>query len=127
MERVVVQSDGAEGKLHGSTGYPFFKNYTPEETGECSGQKTTWLTEPLIKTESWKSACVTFVLSVDVIADVQVKVCDLEVVGCLAHIVGAEQLGHGRALVSSRGRLLGAHLLGCQGRRRHLENTGSFF
>ncbi len=55
---------------------------------------------------------VTFVLSVDVVTDVQVEVCDLEVVGCLTHIVGAEQLGHGCTLVSCCGRLLCAHLLG---------------
>ena len=52
----------------------------------------------------------------DVITDVQVQMCDLEVVGRLTHIVGAEQLGHGRTLVSGCGRLLGSHLLGC-GRR----------
>lgn len=54
----------------------------------------------------------TFVLRVDVITDVQVKVCDLEVVGCLTYIVGAEQLGHRCMLVSSCGCLLGTHLLG---------------
>lgn len=58
----------------------------------------------------------TFFLHVDVVADVQVEVHDLEVVGGLAHVVGAEQLGHGRALLRRRGRLLRAHLLG-RGRR----------
>lgn len=55
--------------------------------------------------------CVTFVLSVNVVADMQVEVRDLEVVGRLAYVVGAEQPGHGRALVGCCGRLLGAHLL----------------
>lgn len=54
----------------------------------------------------------TFVLSVNVVTDVQVEVCDLEVVGCLTYIVGAEQLGHCCILVSSCGCLLGTHLLG---------------
>lgn len=43
-----------------------------------------------------------FVLGVDVVADVQVQVGDLQVVGRLAHVVGAEQLGHGGALVRRR-------------------------
>lgn len=63
----------------------------------------------------------TFVLGVDVVADVQVEVRDLQVVGRLAHVVGAEQPGHGGALVGRRGRLLGAHLLGRGGGGRHLE------
>ena len=54
----------------------------------------------------------TFVLSVDVVTYVQVEVCDLEVVGRLADVVGAEQLGHGCTLIGRCGRLLGAHLLG---------------
>lgn len=53
----------------------------------------------------------TFVLSVDVVADVQVEVGDLQVVGRLAHVVGAEQLGHRRTLVGRWGGLLGTHLL----------------
>lgn len=53
----------------------------------------------------------TFVFSVDVVTDVQVEVCDLEVMGRLAYVVGAEQLGHGCTLVSCCGRLLGSHLL----------------
>lgn len=57
-------------------------------------------------------ACATFVHSVDVVTDVQVEVCDLEVVGRLAYVVGAEQLCHCCALVSGCGRLLGAYLLG---------------
>lgn len=52
----------------------------------------------------------------DVVTDVQVEMCDLEVVGRLTNIVGAEQLGHRCTLVSGCGRLLGPHLLGC-GRR----------
>lgn len=54
----------------------------------------------------------TFVLNMDVVTDVQVEVCDLEVVRRLAYVVGAEQLGHGCTLVSCCGCLLGAHLLG---------------
>lgn len=53
----------------------------------------------------------TFVLSVDVVADVQVEVGDLQVVGRLAHVVGTEQLGHRRTLVGCWGGLLGPHLL----------------
>lgn len=53
----------------------------------------------------------TFVLSVDVVADVQVKVGDLQVVGRLTHVIGGEQLGHRRTLVSRWGGLLGPHLL----------------
>lgn len=48
----------------------------------------------------------------DVVTDVQVEVCDLEVVGRLTYVVGAEQLCHRCTLVSSCGRLLGAYLLG---------------
>lgn len=68
-------------------------------------------------------AFATFVLNVDVVADVQVQVCDLEVVGGLAYVVGAEQLGHGRTLLRCCGRLLGAYLLGRGWRRRHLAST----
>lgn len=52
-----------------------------------------------------------FVLGVDVVADVQVQVGDLQVVGRLAHVVGTEQLGHRRALVCRRRGLLASHLL----------------
>ena len=65
----------------------------------------------------------TFVLGVDVVADVQVQVCDLEVVRGLAHVVVAEQPGHAGALVGRSRRLLRTHLLGCRGRRRVLEDT----
>lgn len=68
------------------------------------------------------SLCATFVLGVDVVTYVQVQVRDLEMVGRLAHVVGAEQPGHARRLVGGRRRLLGAHLLGRGGRRRHLVN-----
>lgn len=61
-----------------------------------------------------KMICIyaTFILRVDVVTYVQVEVCDLEMVRRLAYVVGTEQLGHGRTLVSCCGRLLGAHLLG---------------
>lgn len=52
----------------------------------------------------------------DVITDVQVEVCDLEVMGRLTYVVGTEQLGHGCTLVSCCGRLLGSYLLGGGGR-----------
>lgn len=65
-----------------------------------------------------------FVLCVNVVADVQVQVGDLQVVGGLTHVVGAEQLGHGRALVRRRGGLLASHLLRRRGRRRHLLGRG---
>lgn len=48
----------------------------------------------------------------DVVTDVQVKVCDLEVVGCLTYIISSEQLGHRCILVSSGRCLLSTHLLG---------------
>lgn len=48
----------------------------------------------------------------NVIADVQVKVCDLEVVGRLTYVIVPEQFGHFCILVSSCGCLLGTHLLG---------------
>lgn len=52
----------------------------------------------------------------DVVADVQVQVCDLQVVRRLAHVVRTEEASHGGVLVCRR-RLLGAHLLGCRGWR----------
>lgn len=108
MEGVVVQSDRAEGELHGSTCYPFIDDCTKGRTkapSQCSVYSSVWWS-------IWESVYVTFVLSVDVVTDMQVQVCDLEVVGCFAHVVGTEQLCHSGILVSSRGRLLHAHLLG---------------
>lgn len=53
----------------------------------------------------------TFVFSMDIIADVQVQVFDLEVMRGLAYVVGVEQPGHVCAGVSCCGCLLGSHLL----------------
>lgn len=65
-----------------------------------------------------------FVLGVNVVADVQVQVGDLQVVGRLGHVVGAEQLGHGGALIRRWRGLLAAHLLRRRGRWRHLQGGG---
>lgn len=96
--------------------------YNVKKNKNCLVAKK-YINERLLKYSACRSRRATFVLSVDVVTYVQVQVCDLEVVGRLAYIVGAEQLGHGCALVSCGGRLLGAHLLGRGGRRRHLEDT----
>lgn len=53
----------------------------------------------------------TLVFSVDVIADVQVQVFDLEVMRGLAYVVGIEQPGHVCTGISGCGCLLGSHLL----------------
>lgn len=52
----------------------------------------------------------TFVLSMDVVTDMQVEVCNLQVMGGFTHVVGTEQLGYSCTLISGCGRLLGAHL-----------------
>lgn len=55
--------------------------------------------------------CLTFVFSVNVVADVQVQVFDLKVMRGLAYVVGTEQPGHAGAGISCCGRLLGSRLL----------------
>lgn len=53
----------------------------------------------------------TLVFSMDIIADVQVQVFDLEVMRGLAYIAGLEQPGHVCTGISCCGCLLGPHLL----------------
>lgn len=108
MKRIVVQGDGAEGKLHGSTRYPLIDRCTDGRVEKHSPGKT--------KTHGFmqkrcRRARPTFVFRVDIIADVQVQVFDLEVMRGLAYVVGTEQPGHGGAGVSRCGRLLGSDLL----------------
>lgn len=53
----------------------------------------------------------TLVFSMDIIADVQVQVFDLEVMRSLAHVIGIEQPGHVCTGISCCGCLLGSYLL----------------
>lgn len=104
VKRVVVQGDGTEGKLHGSTSYPLIDCYTEGESSIHSLDQTKYV--------YWCAKVrPAFVFSMDVIADVQVQVFDLEVMRGLAHVVGAEQPGHGCAGVGCCGCLLGSRLL----------------
>lgn len=57
------------------------------------------------------SITLTLVFSMDIIADVQVQVFDLEVMRGLAHVVGTEQPRHVCTWISGCGCLLGPHLL----------------
>lgn len=53
----------------------------------------------------------TLVFSMDIVADVQVQVFDLEVMRGLAYVVGIKQPGHVCTGISCCGCLLGSHLL----------------
>lgn len=104
MKRVVVQGDGTEGKLHCSTSYPLIDCYTEGKSSIHSMDQTKYV--------YWcAKVSPAFVFSMDVIADVQVQVFDLEVMRGLTYVVGTEHPGHGCAGVGCCGCLLGSHLL----------------
>lgn len=63
------------------------------------------------KPKQCKNGRPTFVFSMDIVADVQVQMFDLQVMRGLAYVIGTEQPGHGCTGIRSRGCLLGSYLL----------------
>lgn len=124
VEWIVIQCDGAEGKLHGSTCNPLIDHCKEQQRAEYKHHIKSCCPRSRWVMCAVRVASRAFVLAVDVVADVQVQVGDLQVVGRLAHVVSAEQLRHRGALVCRRRCLLASHLLRRRGRRRHLQGEG---